>query len=273
MLQLESPWTRFTRWALAFGFVAAVHGGALAIAMRPEPIEDWESQTGGAFIVELSPITASPDEETRDVAVGEKSEDVAPVAAAAPQTASVVEPTPVDDPIVPETTEPPPEDAIAKRPEEEKPPEEKPPEETPKQAEDAPAMAPVAASEAAAPQKIENATEKSDVTKGQNVGLTRADRRAIENWQRDLVVHINKKKRYPQTARDQRQQGIVTVAFTMNRQGQLVSASVAKGTGYAPLDEAALDMLRRASPLPSPPDAMEGETFEFMIPVRFRWKN
>ena len=273
MPQLETPLTRFTRWAVAVGFVAAVHGAAVAYALRPEPIDDWESQTGGAFIVELSPITASPDEESRDVAVGERSEEVAPVAASAPQVTSTAEPEPVDDPIVPETSEPPPEDAVAKRPEVEKPPEEKPPEEEqPKQAEDAPAVAPVAASEAAAPQKIENATETSNVPKGQNVGLTRVDRQAIENWQRDIVVHINKKKKFPEKARSARQHGIVTVSFTMNRQGRLVRAVIAKGSGYEALDEAAIDMLKRANPLPAPPDAMVGETFEFAIPVRFRWK-
>ncbi|MGE0768413.1 MAG: TonB family protein [Hyphomicrobiaceae bacterium] len=272
MLPLESAGNRFGRWALAVGLVAAVHGGALALMLRPEPVDEWESQRGGAFIVELSPITASPDEETRDVAVGEKSEEVAPVAASAPQVASTAEPLPVDDPIVPETTEPPPEDAVAKRPEE-KPEEVKPPEEKATQAEDAPAVAPVAASDAAAPQKIENPTEASDVPKGENVGLTQIDRQAIENWQRDIVMHINKKKRYPQKAQAARQSGIVTVTFTMDRQGKLTRAAVSKGTGYEALDEAAIDMLKRADPLPAPPAAMTGETFEFVVPVRFRWKN
>lgn len=274
MLQLESPRTRFARWAVAVGLVAAVHGGALALALRPEPIDDWESQTGGAFIVELAPITASPDEETRDVAVGERSEEVAPVAASAPQVASVAEPQPVDEPVVPETTEPPPEDAMMKRPEE-VPPEEdaKPPEQSAQQAEDAPAVAAVAPSEAAAPQKIENATETSNVPSGQNVGLTKVDRQAIENWQRDLVVHINKKKRYPQKARDARQHGVVSVAFAMDREGRLVRAGISKSAGYEALDEAAIDMLKRADPLPAPPAAMAGETFEFVVPVRFRWTN
>jgi len=273
MLQLETPLTKFTRWAVAVGCVAALHGAAVAYALRPEPIDDWESQTGGAFIVELAPITASPDEESRDVAVGQKSEEVAAVAATTPQVASVAEPQPVDEPVVPETTEVPPEDAFAKRPEEEKPPEEVKPEQSAQQADDAPAMAAVAASEAAAPQKIENATETSETPKGQNVGMTRVDRQAIENWQRDLVVHINKKKKYPQKARSDRQHGVVTVAFTMNRHGQLVRANVVTGSGYEALDEAAIDMLQRASPLPMPPEAMTGDTFEFVVPVRFRWKN
>lgn len=274
MLQFETRMTRFARWAAAFGFVAAVHGAAVAYALRPAPIDDWESQAGGAFIVELSPITASPDEESPAVAVGEKAEEVAPVAASSPQVASVAEPQPVDDPVVPETADPPPEDALTRRVDDEKPPEEeKPPEKAAQQAEDAPAVAPVAASEAAAPQKIDNATETSDVPKGQNVGLTKVDRQAIENWQRDLVVHINKKKKYPSTARNARQHGVVTVSFLMNRTGQLVSTAIVKGSGFRALDDAAIDMLKRSNPLPVPPDAMAGETFEFVIPVRFRWKN
>jgi len=273
MLQLESTSSRVVRWTLAISLVVAIHGGALAWAFRAEPVDDWESQTGGAFIVELSAITASPDEETRDIAVGEKSYEVAAVAGSAPQVASVAEPEPDEKPLAPETKEPPPEDALVLRPE--KPPEDepKPEEQTAAQAKDAPSVAPVEAREAAAPQKIESATETSDKPKGQNVGFSTFDRAAIQNWQKDLIVHINRSKRYPEKARDARQHGVVTVAFAMDREGKVMRTAIVKGSGHDALDQAAMEMLHRANPLPIPPAAMAGEMFEFAVPVRFRWRD
>jgi protein TonB len=149
----------------------------------------------------------------------------------------------------------------------------KPPEVKQEQAVEAPAIAPVAASEAAAPRKIDKATEKSDTPRGQNIGLSRLDRVAIENWQRDLMVHINRFKRYPAKARDSRENGTVMVSFAMDRKGQVVRSAVAKSTGFAELDQAAIDMLQRASPLPSPPANVVGETLEFAVPVQFRWRD
>lgn len=273
-MNLESTATRFLRIALSTLAIAAVHWIAVAWALHEPPISPEESQTGGAFIIELAQITTSPDDERRDIAVGQRSDEVAPVEASTPQQAAVVEPQPVkDEPVVPETREPPPEDAVQKRPDEKPPEEEKPEEATASQAEDAPAVAPVAASEAAAPQKIENAEKKSDVSQGQNAGITRVDRRAIKNWHGDVIAHINRHKRFPARARDQSRSGIVSISFSMDRGGRVLHAEVAKSSGFDVFDSAAIEMLKRASPLPVPPDVMEGESFDFIVPINFRMRS
>lgn len=273
MIGLERTRDRVLRWALSIAFVGAVHGGAVAWALRGPPEDISDSQTGGAFIIELAAITASVDEERRDVAVGKKSEEVAPVAASAPQMASSGEPLPDELPSLPEVREPPPEDAIAKKPEDKPPDEEKPPEVSAAQAKETPAVAPVMASEAAAPQKIENATQVSDQPSGQNSGLSQVDRQAIENWQRDLVVHMNRHKRYPESARAARHHGVVSVSFAMNREGRVIRASIVRSGGYETLDVAAIELFNRASPLPAPPASIAGETIEFVVPVNYRWKD
>lgn len=270
---LEQISTRMIRWLAATAVVAALHLGALAFALREPPEDDEESQTGGAFIIELSPITTSPEEERRDVAVGQTSEDVKLVVAPPPQQAAAALPEPQpDEPPAPVVPDPPPE-AVAVKPPDEQPPEEIKPPEAAAQASSAPTVTPVAASEAAAPQEIENAVKKGTTARGQNVGQSSIDRRAIENWQRDLTMHINRHKRYPSEARNARQQGRVSVAFTIDREGRVIKAAVATSAGYELLDKAAVDMLNRASPLPAPPASMAGDTLSYVVPVLFRWSD
>lgn len=267
----SAKWIRLACSAVAIG---ALHVSAIAFALQAPPIPDDESQTGGAFIIELAAITASPDEERRDVALGVRSEEVAPVAASTPQQVSVATPEPVkDEPPLPEVETAEPEMAVAK-PVEEPPKEETPPvEQAPSQAEDAPLVAPVAASEAAAPQAIENAEKKSDTPRGENTGLSKHDRRANENWQRDLVVHLNRHKRYPWQARSSGHRGIVNVAFVIHRDGSVHEPSIAKTSGHAMLDQAAIEMLQRASPLPVPPESIGGDAISLVVPVNFRWRD
>ena len=67
-------------------------------------------------------------------------------------------------------------------------------------------------------------------------------------------------------------QGVVHVRFSMDRSGQLTASQVARSSGFALLDEEALESLKRASPLPRPPVAVHGETLNLNVPIRFRIK-
>lgn len=264
----ETKRATLLRWAVAFTVISAIHAGAVAWAYRTPPEDDYESQTGGAFVLELSQVTASPDEDP-SVAVGEHSEQVAAVAASAPQVASVAKPTPDEQQIVPEAPVPPPEDALERKPDKQPPDETKQPESSAQKANDAPQVAPREASNAAAPERIENATKKADVPSGQNVGLSRVDRVAIQNWQRDFALHIKKHKRYPHEAQEMRIQGTARVLFAMDRTGRVLNASISKSSGSPLLDKAAVDLLNRASPLPAPPASMPGENIVYNLPVEF----
>ncbi len=87
-------------------------------------------------------------------------------------------------------------------------------------------------------------------------------------WEALLLAHLEKHRRYPAAARARREQGIAHVMFRMNRQGQLLSASIARSSGSAALDRAALDTLRRAQPLPPIP-ADKPDPLELSVPVEF----
>ena len=69
-------------------------------------------------------------------------------------------------------------------------------------------------------------------------------------WQKQLVAHLDKHKRYP-AARVQKRAEIV-VSFVLDRTGHVLSTGIVKGSGDAAFDEAALAMVRRSDRCRSP---------------------
>jgi TonB family protein len=102
-------------------------------------------------------------------------------------------------------------------------------------------------------------------------GVGNSVRREILTWQKALIAHFDKHKRYPPEHRRPEMVEIL-VSFELDRIGHVLSASIAKGSGDAAFDEAALDMVRRSDPVPLPPPAVADEGLTFTMPVRFRAK-
>jgi TonB family protein len=90
-------------------------------------------------------------------------------------------------------------------------------------------------------------------------------------WQKELIAHLDKHKRYP-AERSQKSAEIV-VSFELDRMGHVLSASIVKGSGDAAFDQAALAMVRRSDPVPQPPPLVADEGLNFTLPVIFRIKN
>ncbi|MFP1133309.1 TonB family protein [Asticcacaulis sp. W401b] len=88
-----------------------------------------------------------------------------------------------------------------------------------------------------------------------------------QTWQTQLLSHIEKHKRYPAAARGR--QGVVQVRFKMDREGRVLSSSVSRSSGSGALDRAALDTLKRASPLPKPPADIPGNPIELAFDIEF----
>lgn len=59
------------------------------------------------------------------------------------------------------------------------------------------------------------------------------------------------------------------VRFVMNREGRVLSSRIERSSGHPALDRAALDMLTRAQPLPTPPAEVAGAQIELVVPVEF----
>lgn len=87
-------------------------------------------------------------------------------------------------------------------------------------------------------------------------------------WRRKLVRHFNRHKRYPAGAGGR--EAMTIVSFTLDRLGHVVSATIARSSGVAALDDAALAMLRRADPVPPPPALVADAGLTFTIPVQLK---
>jgi periplasmic protein TonB len=96
--------------------------------------------------------------------------------------------------------------------------------------------------------------------------------RVQASWERALIKHLNHYKRYPDAARNNGAQGVVVVAFTIDRGGQVIASRVAKSSGSPALDEEGLAVLKRASPLPSPPEPLNRSALDLTLPIQFRIK-
>ncbi|MGE0483220.1 MAG: energy transducer TonB [Gammaproteobacteria bacterium] len=95
------------------------------------------------------------------------------------------------------------------------------------------------------------------------------DPRAARDYFRALMAWLARHKAYPVAAKQRKHQGVVTLAFTIARDGRVQSARVERGSGHAELDQAALDMLAAASPVPAIPDALGRDTLSLAIPIEF----
>nr|WP_276082080.1 TonB family protein [Methylobacterium sp. GC_Met_2] len=102
------------------------------------------------------------------------------------------------------------------------------------------------------------------------LGTGESARRIRTTWQKQLLAHLERHKRYPGGVG--RPTGQVTVTFMLDRLGRVVSASVVKGSGDIALDDAALAMMKRSDPVPPPPPLVADEGLTFSIPVVFRAK-
>lgn len=97
----------------------------------------------------------------------------------------------------------------------------------------------------------------------------RGDPRAARDYFRELMAWLARHKAYPVAAKKAKHQGVVTLEFAIERSGSVLFARVKTGSGYAALDQAALDMVARANPVPAIPDALARDRLSLAIPIEF----
>jgi protein TonB len=261
----ESPNRARKRWLAAAGVVVSMHVGSAALALWnwPETRDAFEDM-GSPMVIELSELPSA-----------QESADSTPSEAAdgAPETPEIDEklatksdadlPTAVASPY-----EAPPELQVAQEQTEKK-------AETAEDAQPTEAMEPTPPTPAAAP--AAEAAEQAppiiapDALVGSPAEGSAADfAKAQETWDRAIMAHLGKHKRYPDAARTRRIQGVAQVAVVLDRRGQVLSSRIIKSSGSPVLDKEALDVMTRSAPLPSLPPQMRAEQVELSIPVTFR---
>lgn len=85
-------------------------------------------------------------------------------------------------------------------------------------------------------------------------------------WQSRVNAHLNRYKRYPRGARGV---GIATVSFTINPGGEVLAVSLARSSGDPAFDNAAVELVRRASPVPAPPADLAKSRMSLAVPIRY----
>jgi periplasmic protein TonB len=85
-------------------------------------------------------------------------------------------------------------------------------------------------------------------------------------WKSELMARLNRYKRYPPGAAST---GTASVAFTIARSGQVLSARLIGSSGNPALDAEAVSLPRRASPVPAPPPDFGGGVLTLTVPVHF----
>jgi protein TonB len=89
------------------------------------------------------------------------------------------------------------------------------------------------------------------------------------SWTTLLFKQLQRFKSYPSGARARNEQGVVMLAFTVDRDGHVLSRQIVTGSGYPDLDAEVLTMLERAQPLPAFPSSMTQAQQDFAVPIRF----
>jgi protein TonB len=91
----------------------------------------------------------------------------------------------------------------------------------------------------------------------------------VSSYQAEVLAHLQRYRIYPTEAKNRGITGTATVRFVLASNGGVISASLARGSGAAILDEAALSMVRRASPFPPFPVGLGRSQMDFAAPIRF----
>lgn len=246
-------------WGGAAVLAAALHAAAVAAALIQAPAE--EGPDLGAPAIEVGIELAAPRREPSELPPGPESDAAAASTASIQQRVAPEEVREEREREQPTETEDP-DRIVSPRPVE------APKEEQPvAQQQQTEASAESAAAEATAAPAVE--TKREAVTAvAPTPGIGQSTMRERMTWQRQLVTHLDRHKRYPQGKG--RVGAEILVSFTLDRSGRVVSASLVRGSGDAAFDEAAVAMVRRADPVPAPPPLVADEGLTFTVPVVFR---
>jgi protein TonB len=299
MIEPHNPrrWLAALRWGAAALAVTGLHGTAAwyAVHWKPAYAQAAAGAPETAIMIELAAVSVAPEAPPEEL-------PPAPEAAQAEPPPEPVKETPPPEP-EPEPPPPEPEPVVEPPPPEELP----PPEPTPVQMPEPEIVIPelpslpdamaVLAPPPPPEKKVEKPIERKPRPKPKVVERKKIERPirreaaapppappqasaptrdsqgaaasptvSTASWRGTLIAHLNRYKRFPSGARP----GTVQVAFSIDRGGRVLSARLVGSSGDSALDEEAVGMIRRASPVPAPPAGIGGGgAVSLAVPVRF----
>ncbi len=218
-------------WTASAIVAVGLHAAAGAMLVTwHDPVPVGEPSD--AVMIDLSPFTTPPSETVEDIAPGPLQQEAAP------------QPEPekpkIDEKVEEKVDVPPaPVPPVAALP---------PPEPITPQ----PAPAPVA------PAPLTTAPPRAHASKAE-----------VASWYSHIVTQLERYKSYPLDARAHDEKGVVEFAFSIDREGHVLSSRIVKSSGHAALDQETMATVRRAQPFPTPPSDLDGAKFDFTVPMKF----
>ncbi len=99
-------------------------------------------------------------------------------------------------------------------------------------------------------------------------GPVQADDRA--KWTKSIAKKVAKSHVYPRSAIQREIEGRAKVRITIDRSGAITNFEIVEPTGKKVLDKVIPKMIKKMSPLPSPPDTVDDSKLTFVLPISWR---
>ncbi|PWC39872.1 energy transducer TonB [Azospirillum sp. TSO35-2] len=264
-----------TRWGGSLLLALGVHAAAgLAMIAWHVPLTPSDAEPP-AVLLELAPLPVAPPEPTPaiDIPLPEPMPEpvVEPLLEPEPPPLDPVPPQPVIEEPPPPPEPPPvvePEVVLPKPPPDRPKPKPEVKKEAPKPKPEKPKPPPRPVAQPVQPAPVA-APPAPPAPAPAAPAPAAAPSRAVPSWQGRVLGHLERHKRYPRAAQARRQEGVAQVRFTIDRDGRVLSVQLDRSSGHDVLDEETVEMVRRASPLPAPPEEMAQDRIELVVPVQF----
>jgi protein TonB len=258
---VRESFSELALWAGASLLVLSMHVGAAMWLLREPDMIAADDTPPAAIMIELAETPEATETEENEISPDEVMSD-------ASAAAEKVE-EPVDEPVLnqevvqdePEPVEEEPREEIAQLDKVEVPlPVAKPKPPEPKKEivkKDEPKKKPVKQREQASAKQAVKAqaqvTQSSRNAARQSASGLFASSMTPARWQSRLMAHLERRKKYPSGAKSRREEGTVYVRFRIDDSGKVLSATLARSSGWPELDNEVLSLVQRASPVPAPP--------------------
>jgi periplasmic protein TonB len=120
------------------------------------------------------------------------------------------------------------------------------------------------------PKEVAPAPPAETVSKIPNIVPQEQLTQHLESYSSLLANAIAKFKQYPKIAQMRGWQGTVIADLEIDSKGTVISIKIKKSSTYEVLDNEALEMIRKASPFPAPPESLRGKNFNVLVPISFK---
>ncbi|MDR0547905.1 MAG: TonB family protein [Deltaproteobacteria bacterium] len=87
--------------------------------------------------------------------------------------------------------------------------------------------------------------------------------------QNQIRRRLERDKKYPPASQSRREEGVSMVGFVVPKDGSVTLARLIKSSGHQRLDDEAMALLRRVSPLPPIPPEVDKTSMSLSPPLRF----